>query len=105
MKATLAVLGTLVLVMVVMSFTSFGLYSILKPLGIGVDYRAFHESQPYNDGMARDLENFQIEYANATDQNKKDTIRAVVLNRFAGYDASRLPGNLQMFLNALKTGN
>jgi hypothetical protein len=54
--------------------------------------------------MAKDLGNFQLEYIRTDDQGKRAALRAVILDRFAGYDDTRLPPNLRNFLNLLKTG-
>lgn len=100
-------LGTTALVIgavVVLSAVSLGIYAVTKPASIAIDNAAFHESQPYNDGMARDLGNFQMEYIRTDDAGKRAALRAVILDRFAGYDANRLNPNLRTFLEQLKTG-
>jgi hypothetical protein len=89
---------------VALSAVSFGIYAITKPASIAIDNRAFHESQAYNDGMAKDLGNFQMEYIRSNDPNKRDALRAVILDRFAGYDTNRLNPNLRAFLEQLKSG-
>ena len=100
-------LGTTALVIgavVVLSAVSLGIYAVTKPASIAIDNAAFHESQPYNDGMARDLGNFQMEYIRTDDAGKRAALRAVILDRFAGYDALRLNPSLRAFLDQLKTG-
>jgi hypothetical protein len=64
----------------------------------------FMESQAYNDGMMRDLQNLQLEYQR-TDDAGKAIIRSAVLHRLAAYDPNRLPADLRDFYFQLKTGN
>lgn len=73
-----------------------------KPASIAIDNYAFHASQAYTDGMANDLGNFQMEYIRSTDPNKRAALRAVIVDRFAGYDVSQLNPNLREFLAQLK---
>lgn len=75
----------------------YGIYYFVAPAKVAIDNRVFHESQPYNDGMARDLENMQMQYLSASPEGRA-AISATIQHRFAGYDASRLPANLQIFL-------
>jgi hypothetical protein len=89
---------------VVMSAVSLGIYAVTKPASIAIDNAAFHNSQAFNDGMAKDLGNFQMEYIRTDDSGKRAALRAVILDRFAGYDETRLPPNLRNFLNQLKVG-
>jgi hypothetical protein len=78
-----------------------GIYWVTQPTTVAIQNRTFHESQAYNDGMARDLSDLQMAYMRADDAGKS-TIRATVQQRFAGYDARRLPPNLQMFLTEMQ---
>ena len=82
---------------------SYGLYAYFAPKYAAVDNQVFHESQAYNDGMVRDLENLQMEYVNS-DADKKQSIRAIVLHRFSVYPEDKLPPNLRNFYNQLKSG-
>ena len=86
------------------SALSYGLYAFYSPKYAAVDNATFHESQAYNDGMVRDLENLQLEYVNA-DATKKDSIRAIVLHRFSVYPEDKMPPNLRNFYNQLRNGN
>jgi hypothetical protein len=82
---------------------SYGMYAYFAPKYTAVDNQVFHESQQYNDGMIRDLENLQMEYLSA-DADKKDAIRAIVLHRFSVYPEDKMPPNLRNFYNQLKSG-
>jgi len=98
-------LTMIVVAFIVIAFTSLGIYYFTKPASIAIDNRAFHNGQPYIDGMRRDLENFQMSYLDANNPDKRAAIRAIVLDRFAGFDTSQLPQNLRDFINQLKNGN
>ena len=82
---------------------SYGMYAYFAPKYMAVDNQVFHESQQYNDGMVRDLENLQMEYVTA-DVDKKDALRAIVLHRFSVYPQEKLPPNLRNFYNDLRAG-
>lgn len=84
-------------------FVGYQTYNYFAPKYRAVDNKVFKESEQYNDGMIRDLENLQLEYINA-DQAHKDAIRAIVLHRFSVYDENRLPANLHNFYNQLRSG-
>ena len=83
----------------------FGLaqYSFFAPKYRQVDNQVFKESEQYNDGMIRDLENLQLDYINA-DKDHKDALRAIVLHRFSVYPEDKLPPNLRNFYNDLRSG-
>ena len=82
---------------------SYGMYAYFAPKYVAVDNQVFHESQQYNDGMIRDLENLQMEYISG-DADKKDAIRAIVLHRFSVYPQDKIPPNLRNFYNELRSG-
>jgi len=79
------------------------MYKFLAPKYRAVDNMVFKESEQYNDGMIRDLENLQMEYVNG-DADKKQALRAIVLHRFSVYPQDRMPPNLRNFYNQLKSG-
>lgn len=97
----LTVLVWFVVVAVVAGVVGLGVYSFSAPTRVAIDNMVFHNSQAYNDGMARDLDNFKLAYAQA-DQAGKTSIRASVQHRFAGYDAGSLPPDLQTFLTEMR---
>jgi hypothetical protein len=97
-----SILGFVMLVFGI-GLLSFGMYAYFAPKYAAVDNQVFKESQQYNDGMVRDLENLQLEYVNS-DADKKDAIRAIVLHRFSVYPQDKLPPNLRNFYNDLRNG-
>jgi len=96
------VLGWIALIVVAM-FGSFFAYQYFAPKYRQVDNQVFKQSEQYNDGMIRDLENLQIEYISA-DAEKKQALRAIVLHRFSVYPEDKMPPNLRNFYNSLKAG-
>jgi hypothetical protein len=96
------VVGWIALIILAM-FGSFFAYSYFAPKYRAVDNQVFKESEQYNDGMIRDLENLQMEYINS-DAEHKQAIRAIVLHRFSVYPEDKLPPNLRNFYNDLKAG-
>ena len=96
------VVGWVALVIMAM-FGSFFAYQYFAPKYRAVDNQVFKQSEQYNDGMIRDLENLQMDYINA-DKDHKDALRAIVLHRFSVYPEDKLPPNLRNFYNDLKAG-
>ena len=84
-----------------LTFNGLALKSYFAPKSVAIDNTVFHESQQYNDGMVRDLENLQIEYINA-DADHKQALRAIVLHRFSVYPEDRMPPNLRNFYEQLR---
>ena len=106
LKDILGMLGALVLGLALVFGLSYFVYqstSFFKPKYVALDNQVFKESQQYNDGMIRDLQNLQMEYING-DQGKKDSIRAIVLHRFSVYPDDKLSPDLRNFYNSLKAG-
>lgn len=86
------------------SYLGYESYKFFAPKYRAVDNQVFKQSEQYNDGMIRDLENLQLEYISA-DKEHKDALRAIVLHRFSVYPEDKMPPNLRNFYNSLKTGN
>ena len=100
--AILALLGLLAL--------SFGLnyaglmsFSFFAPRVEQVRYNTFKESQTYNDGMVRDLEDLKTQYMTAN-PDQKVALRAIVIHRFSVYPVDRMPADLQSFYYSLQGG-
>ena len=86
-----------------LSFGGYEMYKFFAPKYRAVDNEVFKQSEQYNDGMVRDLENLQLEYINA-DKDHKDALRAIVLHRFSVFPEDRMPPNLRNFYNQLRSG-
>ena len=97
--------GFILLLVTVFLLNVFGLfnYSFFAPKYRAVENKVFKESEQYNDGMIRDLQNLQMEYMNA-DQAHKDALRSIIIHRFAVYDQNRMPSNLWNFYQQVKAG-
>jgi len=96
------VVGWVALIVVAM-FGSFFAYQYFAPKYRAVDNEVFKQSEQYNDGMIRDLENLQMDYI-AADKDHKDALRAIVLHRFSVYPEDKMPPNLRNFYNDLRAG-
>jgi len=77
-----------VIIVVAVSFGSWYLWAYFAPKTAAVQNEVFHQSQQYNDGMVRDLENLRMEYLRA-DETGKALLKSTILHRFAGYDELR----------------
>ena len=102
-KELSAIVVSWVALIIVAMFGSFFAYQYFAPKYRAVDNQVFKQSEQYNDGMIRDLENLQIEYIGA-DADKKQALRAIVLHRFSVYPEDKMPSNLRNFYNDLKAG-
>jgi len=87
-----------------LSYLGYESYKFFAPKYRQADNQVFKESEQYNDGMIRDLENLQMEYVKATAE-QKDALRAITLHRFSVYPEDKMPPNLRNFYNSLKAGN
>ena len=85
------------------SLLGFESYKFFAPKYRQVDNEVFKQSEQYNDGMVRDLENLQVEYING-DADKKQALRAIILHRFSVYPEDKMPPNLRNFYEQLKAG-
>jgi len=104
-KVIAATLGTIVLIGAVaflVQGTDFFLYRAFAPAYEATRRSTFEQSKAYNDGMAHDLQDMQIEYARASSDRERAVIRSVVVDRFAGYDESRLTPSLSGFLDEMR---
>jgi hypothetical protein len=105
-KGVFAGIGALVLFLAfVFGMNMFGLanYSFFAPKYRAVDAQVYKQSEQYNDGMIRDLENLQMEYMKANDTQKAG-LKDIIIHRFSVYDMNRLPPNLFNFYNDLRSG-
>jgi hypothetical protein len=83
------------------SLISYAGYSFFAPRYEQVRYDTFKQSQAYNDGMIRDLQELKRDYLAANDE-QKGALKALTLHRFEVYDIRRLPPDLQAFYLSLE---
>lgn len=81
-------------------FLSLETNSFFMPKERALETKVYKESEAYNDGMLRDLQNLQMEYVKA-DAEQKAALKSVIIHRFSVYDINKLPPSLQLFYNQL----
>ena len=84
-------------------FGGYEAYSFFAPKYRAVDNEVFKQSEQYNDGMIRDLENLQMQYVQADDAHKA-LLKDIIIHRFSVYDQNRLPPNLWAFYQDVRSG-
>lgn len=65
-------------------------------------YNAQKESQPYRDGIVKDLYRLQADYVQA-DPSHKNALAGVILGTIGDGDEAKLPSDLQRFLDELRS--
>ena len=106
MKEVLGAIGFIVSAVALvlgLTYLGYAMTDYFAPKYRAIDNKVFKESEQYNDGMVRDLENLQLEYINA-DKDHKDALRAIILHRFSVYPEEKMPYNLRKFYNDLRSG-
>lgn len=99
-KVGAGVIGGVAALVAIIAFSNAVDY-VVTPFQEKIRNKTFEESQAYNEGMIRDLENMQIQYEQA-DNNGKDVLRPIIIHRFSVYPIGRLPANLQSFYYSLR---
>ena len=83
------------------SVGGFTIYKIFNPLNEQVRYDTFKQSQAYNDKSAQDLSEMMERFSDPdTSIAQKQAMQALIKQRFASYDASKLPPALENFLTS-----
>jgi hypothetical protein len=102
---TSSILALIIFVLLILGFSYVGWlsYDYFAPKYRATENKVFKESEQYNDGMVRDLENLQMEYMNA-DKDHQQALRAIILHRFSVYPEDKMPANLRNFYNQLRSG-
>lgn len=80
----------------------FFIYRFFAPKYEDTRRQVFEQTKSFNQGMIQELQNMQFEYAKA-DTAGKAAMSDVILHRAADYDISRLPIDLRMFIDQLKS--
>jgi uncharacterized protein YsxB (DUF464 family) len=106
--AALAVLGMVIAFFAVIAgFAYFGQgldYSLTKtfsPKYEQVRRNTFEQSQSYNEGMVRDLENIRNQYLHSTNDAEKAALAATFVHRAEAYP-NQLPPDLQSFYTSIR---
>lgn len=107
MKIIFAVIGGILAVLVIILIGNFfGLYTsqYFAPKFRQVDQQVFEQSEQYNEGMIRDLDNLRDQYLSATGDEKL-ALKATIIHRFEVYDPNKLPNDLRSFYEQLTRGD
>lgn len=93
-----ALLAIFTLSLLAFAGNSMGLlsFAFFAPKVEQVRYNTFKQSQTYNDGMLRDLQNLRLEYLRGN-PDQQAALRAIVLQRFSVYPIEQLTPDLQSF--------
>lgn len=83
------------------SYGSYSLYTFFAPRYAATQRKVFLETQGYNEGMIRDLENLKIQYLQTNDEGK-ETLKPIIIHRFSVYQRDRLPIDLQNFYSQIQ---
>lgn len=90
----------------VVTGNQFFLYKVFAPLTEQVRYNTFKQSQAYNEGMVRDLQNLKMQYEGTADPAAKAILKDTVIHRFEVYPVDSMPPELRTFYeNLLKGAN
>ena len=107
-KELVATLAVIVLVMIGITWiaqgSDFFLYKVFAPKIEAVRRETFVQSQAYNEGVAQEVRQAQLDYARASTPDQKAAICSYVAHFAGGYETSRLPSNLQSFVNQCAGG-
>jgi hypothetical protein len=95
--------GFVVFLVLIFVLNFYGLFSMnfFGPKYRQVENKIFKESEQYNDGMVRDLENLRLQYIGAT-ADQKLALKATIIHRFSVYDENKLTAELRTFYHDLK---
>lgn len=81
--------------------TDFWLYKTFAPRREAVRREVFEQTRSFNEGMAQELWDMQVQYGRA-DAAGKAGLRSIILHRVAGYDIERLDPGLRGFILGLR---
>jgi len=104
MKTVLSVIGAFIALLVlvfVLNYYGYASFAFFAPKYAETQNKVFQQSQQYNEGMVRDLQNLKREYL-AADPEGKAALRALTLHRFEVYPFEQLPPDLQEFYRSLQ---
>lgn len=94
------IIGSLALTWVVQG-NDFFLLTVFGAKMENARYNAQKESQPYKDGLVKDLYRLQSEYVMA-DKSHQNALAGVILGTVGADDEAKLPSDLQRFLDQLR---
>lgn len=80
----------------------FGMDSFFKPAYRKLEYRTFKESEQFRDGMTRQLEELQLQYVQAKNDDEKAIIRNAFLHQASEINKDHLSPDLRSFYYSIK---
>jgi hypothetical protein len=99
--AGIGVFLLIIIAIVILNAVGFVQWAFFAPKVAQVQTNVFHNSQQYNEGMVRDLENIEDEYRHSTPEEKR-ALRALAIHRFEVYPLDQMPPDLQNFYRGLQ---
>lgn len=79
---------------------NFFIYKVFAPREEAVRRQVFEQSKAYNEGMAQELSQMQLDYIKANPEQKQ-ALRSIILHRYARYNKDMLSTDLRSFLDSL----
>lgn len=104
MKDFFAVIGVAILVVgavVGMSIGGYYLYAFLAPKYESTRRDVMLQSRAYSEGQTREMYRLKLQYQQAQSDDERSTIRAMALHEASAFDRTRLPSDLQSFIQQL----
>lgn len=94
-----AILG--ICAIVGLSIGGYHLYAYLAPKYESTRRDVMLESRAYSEGQTREVYRLKLQYQQAKSDDERATIRAMALHEASAFDRTRLPFDLQSFLQQL----
>ena len=93
-------LGVIIVISIIIfsiGLARLGYYKFFEPKKENIRREVFEQTQSYTHGKIQDLAKYMLEY-NKAGMNEKETIRQVIIIRFAEFDETKIrPVNLRNF--------
>ena len=100
-KATMAVIGV-ILGSIALAFTlelgGLQWKMFFAPKHAAVEREVFKETRSFNEAKLQELTKYRLEYMRSKDDADKEAIASYIRLNFADYDRSKLPYELQVFV-------
>lgn len=84
-----------------LSIGGYYLYAYLAPKYESTRRDVMLESRAYSEGQTREIYRLKLQYQQAKSDDERATIRAMALHEASAFDRSRLPLDLQSFIQQL----
>jgi hypothetical protein len=85
---------------IVIPLTIHFVWKLIQPASIELDRKAFEQSRAYNEGVAQEIQQLQIDYIKGNAEQKQ-AIKSIVKHKVAGYNLENLPSHLREFVNSI----